>query len=327
MIIEFAEFMRKNYSYIIVATLIISIIIGFYTSYLGELLKIFSIPLTILMIASMGFTIKFKNFLLALKDIRGFSIGIILNFIFSPILCYVVSLLIPNPKIATGIILIGAIPCAGMAIVWTGLLEGDVPLATVINTGTMIVAPFLIPVIMFYFAGSYVKINIIDMFLNLICTILIPIFIGIGLREVLEKKADVKHYLPLCPAISSLCAILLMFIAVNTSMPLLMKNVSVLPSLLISIAITFPSMFSVAYLTSKKFPYKKTIAITYSSGMKNLPIGLGIAILSFGMLTASVIAIGFAFQMLTAVGFYRVFQRNLRNISNLTSFSKQEGKT
>ncbi len=191
--------------------------------------------------------------------------------------------------------------------VWTGLLKGDVPLAVVIGTGTMIAAPFLIPILMFYLAGSYVKINILKMFLNLVYTILIPVLLGIALREVSERRFDVKRYLPLCPAISSLCAVFLMFIAVNTSVPILMKNLSLLPPLLISAAIIFPVMFGFAYIVSKRFAYGKTVAITYSSGMKNLPIGLGIAILSFGMLTALPIAVGFAFQMLTAVGFYKFF--------------------
>ncbi|MGQ9561302.1 MAG: arsenic resistance protein, partial [Candidatus Oleimicrobiaceae bacterium] len=32
-----------------------------------------------------------------------------------------------HPQLFTGIILIGVVPCAGMAAVWTALLRGDVP--------------------------------------------------------------------------------------------------------------------------------------------------------------------------------------------------------
>ncbi|MFN3383399.1 MAG: hypothetical protein ACK401_00710 [Archaeoglobaceae archaeon] len=42
--------------------------------------------------------------------------------------------------------------------------------------------------------------------------------------------------------------------------------------------------------------------------MKNLPIALGIATLSFGGIAMLSIAIGFAFQMLTAVSFYQIFK-------------------
>jgi predicted Na+-dependent transporter len=45
--------------------------------------------------------------------------------------------------------------------------------------------------------------------------------------------------------------------------------------------------------------------------MKNLPIAIGIAVMSFKGMVALPIAVGAAFQMLTAVSFYRFFQKNL----------------
>jgi predicted Na+-dependent transporter len=66
----------------------------------------------------------------------------------------------------------------------------------------------------------------------------------------------------------------------------------------------------VAYLVSiRLFPGSKNIAITYSSGMKNLPIAIGIAAMSFKGLEMLPIAVAFAFQMLTAVTFYQLFRR------------------
>jgi len=46
-----------------------------------------------------------------------------------------------------------------MALVWAGLLKGDVPLTTVINAATMLLAPFLIPPLMSLFAGTFVTVN------------------------------------------------------------------------------------------------------------------------------------------------------------------------
>lgn len=308
-ILKFCEFCRKEYSRIILATLIIAVISGFFTSHIGILLKPLTIPLIMIMIVSMGFTMTLKSFAFAFKEVKGFSFGMAFNFVLAPLLCFALSLLVQNPEIATGLILIGAVPCAGMAIVWAGLLEGDVPLAVLINVGTMIAAPFLIPFIMLIFAGSYLEINTFDMLLTLIYTVLIPIIAGIFLREVFEKrKRDVKKWQPVCPAISSICAVFLMFIAVNTSMPIVLKNLSLLPSLIYSVLLIFPILFGVAYVISNKFFNRaKNIAITYSSGMKNLPIALGIAMVSFGSLTTLSVAMGFAFQMLTAVLFYRLF--------------------
>lgn len=307
---KFAEFVRERYSYIIISTLVIGVVLGLYTSYPGMILKRFSTAFIVVMIASMGFTITFKSFVLALKDLKGFSLGMVLNFLFAPLICHAVAFAVRDPNIAVGLILIGATPCAGMAIVWTGLLRGDVSLAVVINAGTMIFAPFAIPLIMLWLAGSYIEINAVEMFLDLIYTVLLPLLAGIFAREVTERRVSekVRVYLSICPAISALCAVFLMFIAVNTSTPIILKNLQLLPPLLLSSALIFPSLFTFAYtFSSKLFDRAKNIAITYSCGMKNLPIALGIAITSFSPLIALPVAVGFALQMLTAVGFYRFY--------------------
>jgi predicted Na+-dependent transporter len=264
------------------------------------------------MIAAMGFTITFRSLGAAAKDWKGFSFGLVLNFLFAPFLCWLLALLFlsGHSDLATGLILIGVVPCAGMALVWAGLLKGDVPLATVINAATMILAPFLIPLLMSLFAGTFVTVNTWGMFRQLIYTVLLPVVVGVALRELIESQVNVQKYLPVMPAISATMAVLLMFMAINTNIPPIMKNMGLIAPLVISTILIFPILFLVAYLVSLKlFSKGKNIAITYSSGMKNLPIAIGIAAMSFKGLEMLPVAVGFAFQMLTAVTFYQLFRR------------------
>ncbi len=234
----------------------------------------------------------------------------------APPVCFILAtLLLQNyPDLATGLILIGTVPCAGMAMVWTGMLKGNVPLSVVIDASTMILAPFLIPGIMLILAGSYVHISVGEMFKDLIITVLFPVCGGIVSRWVADKSVFKKHhkakdYLGVFPSISALMAILLMFMVINISIKMILKHIDLLPSLTASTILVFPTMFAVAWLLSKKlFDYDSSIAITSSSGMKNLPIAMGIAITSFSKMTALPIAISFIFQMLTAVMFYRLFK-------------------
>ena len=302
--------MREKYAYVIISTLAVAIIVGLITPAPGIFIRQFSAPLIIIMIGAMGFTITFKSLGMAAKDWKCFSFGLVLNFLFAPLLCWLLALLLLSnyPAFATGLILIGVVPCAGMALVWAGLLEGDVPLATVINAATMILAPFLIPLLMLIFAGTFVTIDTFEMFKKVMCTVLLPVLGGIGLRELVQRKVDVRKYLPVMPAISATTAVLLMFMAINTAVPAIMKNLGLIVPLVISTILVFPILFIVAYLVSAKLlPRGKNIAITYASGMKNLPIALGIAVMSFKGLVMLPVAVGFAFQMLTAVAFYQIF--------------------
>jgi len=312
MLLSYAKFMRERYAYVIISTLILGIGVGFFTALPGLIIRAFSTPLIVIMIGAMGFTITFRSLGAAVKDWEGFSFGLVLNFLFAPFLCWLLALLFlaGHTDLATGLILIGVVPCAGMALVWAGLLKGDVPLATVINAATMILAPFLIPLLMSLFAGTFVTINTWGMFRQLIYTVLFPVLGGVALRELLEKRVNIQEYLPVMPAISATMAVLLMFMAINTNISPIMKNIGLIAPLVISTIPIFPVLFVVAYLVSiKLFSKGKNIAITYSSGMKNLPIAIGIAAMSFKGLEMLPVAVGFAFQMLTAVGFYQFFMK------------------
>jgi len=311
-IMTYARFVREKYTYIILTTLVIAVVVGLFTSRPGFYIRQLNTLLIVIMIGAMGFTITLRSLGMAARDWKGFSLGLALNFLFAPFLCWLLAKLFlsSHSDLATGLILIGVVPCAGMALVWAGLLKGDVSLATVINAATMILAPFLIPLLMSLFAGTFVIINTWGMFQQLIYTVLLPVLGGVALRELLERRVNIQKYLPIMPAISATMAVLLMFMAINTNISPIMKNMGLVSPLVVSTILIFPILFLVAYLVNVKlFPRGKNIAITYSSGMKNLPIAIGIAAMSFKGLEMLPVAVGFAFQMLTAVTFYQLFRR------------------
>jgi len=83
--------------------------------------------------------------------------------------------------------------------------------------------------------------------------------------------------------------------------------------------------FLVAYLISiKLLPRGKNIAMTFSSGMKNLPIAVGIAVMRFKGPVMIPIAVAFAFQMLTAVSFYQLFLKTLP-VGGLETIGSSQG--
>ena len=330
--------MREHYAIIIIATLLLAVAVGLVSSAPGRFIQQYSVLLIVIMIGAMGFSITFKSLGASLKGWCApcLSLGLVFNFLFAPFLCWALALLLlqGHPDFAVGLVLIGAVPCAGMAMVWTGLLKGDLPLATIINAVTMVLAPFLIPVIMLIFAGRFVAIDTGAMFVQVIITVLLPLLVGISLREIFEWKsrprngesmspgpqrdrgrgAGMSPILPVMSAISATMAVLLMFMAINTSVPLMVTNAAAIVPLVASTILIFPILFIVAYLLSVRlFPHSQNIALTYSAGMKNLPIAIGIASVSFGGLAMLPVAVGFAFQMLTAVGFYQIYRRSASN--------------
>ncbi len=304
--------MRGRYSQLIVAALLLGLVSGGWSPAPGRFIRRFAFGLVFLMIGAMGFSLRLRSLGRALKETKAFVLGLALNFAAAPLICWVLSVLwlADAPDLAAGLILIGAVPCAGMAIVWTGLLKGDVPLATVINAATMIAAPFLIPLLMQLFAGAYLAVNAGMLFAGVLEGVLVPLLVGLLVREILECKRDMTPWVPWMPALSGAAAVILMFMAVNTSVPLLRANLAVLGPLAGALAAVFPVLFVAAWAIGRTFlSPAKNIALTFSAGMKNLPIAVAVAALSLPELAQSAVAPAFVFQMATAVVFYRRMQR------------------
>lgn len=328
-LLAFAEFVRRGYQLIIIATVVVGLALGFVTTAPGKALQPGSQALTFLMILFISFSITPRQFALVSRQPSGVLAGLALNFLFMPGVCWTLArLLIGDTDLATGLILVGVVPCAGMAAVWIALLRGDVPLGMAINGLTMILAPFLIPPLMLWLAGSSVEVRIGAMFRQLAVILLIPLVVGMGARWLADRKWEVKPVLPLMPALSALTAVLLMFTVCNVNVPLIRERWSLVPALLGAVILVFLIGFLVPYWLSKPFfRWGQRIAITYSSGMKNLPIAVGLAFASFGKLAGLPVALAFIVQMLTASFFYRYLNRVAPPAAPAPAMAEKEGQS
>jgi len=308
---RWVEFIRKHYQTIILATVVLALLLGLATTAPGKVLQGYSQLLTFLMILFISFTITPRQFAAIVRQPLAVVAGLVLNFVYMPLLCWALArLLVNDPQLALGIILVGVVPCAGMAAVWTALLKGDVPLGMAINALTMLLGPFLIPLLMVLLAGSSVNINARALFQQLAVLLLIPLILGMTVRWVADLIGDVKSYVALMPALSALTAVLLMFAVCNVNVPLIAARWTQVPALLAAIVLIFPLGFLVPHVVGRSlFTWRERVAVTYASGMKNLPIAVGLAFASFSELAGLPVALAMILQMLTASFFYRYLSR------------------
>lgn len=301
-----AEWVRKHYQTIIIFSVISGLLLGVWTSAPGRVLQSFSQVLTFLMILFISLTITPKQFSAIRRQPLAVISGLLLNFVFMPFLCWALArIFVIDSQLAVGVILVGVVPCAGMPAVLTALLKGDVPLGMAINALTMILAPFLIPPLMVLLANSSVIINPWNMFVQLTFILLIPLGLGILIRWWTDKRWNTKPYLPLLPAASAMMAVLLMFTICNVNVMLILQNWQKTPPLLVALILIFPLGFLIPYWLTRSSKWEARIAITFSSGMKNLPIAVGLAFASFPKLVGLPVGLAMILQMLTASMFYR----------------------
>ncbi|MEM2904759.1 MAG: hypothetical protein QW587_03370 [Candidatus Bathyarchaeia archaeon] len=313
---KIAAYIQKNYSYLVFSIVFLGIIGGIFAPKPVQVLKPYMLPLISVMVWAMCVTIRFKELVLVTRKVKQIVCGLLLNFVFLPALCFMlaVAFLSHEPMWAVGFILMGTVPCAGMNVVWTGLLKGDVPLALILAALTMILGVATIPSLTALLAGAYVEVSILEMLRVIAIALAIPLILGIATRHALDLRLgeDLAKHLHIFPPISAITAMLLMFSMLAINVALIPLNLALILSLIIPPAILFPVAFGGAYLICTKVlhcPMKETNAIVYSSGMKHLPLAMGIAFASFGQTAALPIAISAAFQTVNASIFYRVIQK------------------
>jgi ACR3 family arsenite transporter len=311
-----ASFIQRNYSYMVFSMVFLGIVAGIAAPMHVQSLKPLMLPLVSIMVYAMTVTIRFRELVQVTKKLKQITLGLLLNFILLPLLCFFLALafLSSRPEWAAGFILMGTVPCAGMNVVWTGLLKGDVPLALILAALTMILGIVTIPGITALLAGVYVSVNAADLLWSIATVLAIPLILGILTRQALEAKLgkSLPKYLPAFPPVSAITAMILMFSMLAINMAMVPGDLSIVVLLVLPPIILFPIAFGLSHLICSKvlcLPLGETNAIVYSSGMKHLPLAMGIAFASFGAGAALPIAVSAAFQTVNASVFYRVFQR------------------
>lgn len=172
----------------------------------------------------------------------------------------------------------------------------------------MVLGPFLIPPSMTLLAGASVSLSAWAMFRQLAVILLLPLLLGVGLRWLADRRWTMEPLLPLLPALSALTAVLLMFTVTNLNTPLILRGDALSPGLLIAVLLIFPIGFLLPYWSGRYgFAWPQRVAVTYASGMKNLPIAVGLAFTSFPgqPLVGLPVALAFILQMVVASLFYR----------------------
>lgn len=303
------QWIKNHYMYIGLSSLILGSILGFKTTVPGQVIQNYSAEYTIVMIFLVSLTITPRQLMLIVKKPRVVIIGLFLSFIIMPFLSWFIArIMVSEPHLSAGIILLGLAPTAVNATVWTALLEGDTSISLAITGATMLLSTFLIPPLMLLLNGTNLTINVQTMLQQTITLFLIPMLFGIFLRWFLNKRLNT--FLKMIPAITVICSAVLAFGINNINMPLILDQASMIPSLFGAIFVIYPLGFIISYVLIKSLcKPEEIIPLTYASAMKNLVAVLGLSLASFPSLVSFPIAISLIPQIISAGLFFNFIKR------------------
>ena len=178
------------------------------------------------------------------------------------------------PALAAGLVLLGSVPGGTASNVMVYLAKGNVPLSITMTSCSTLLAPIMTPFLLLIFAGQWMPVDALAMFMSIIQVIIIPIVLGLVVSRLLPKT--VEKSLSIIPLISVLAIMIIISAIVAGNR----ENIAS-AGLLIFLAVFLHNAFGLffGYLAAKlfKLSIQDRRAISIEVGMQNSGLGVSLA--------------------------------------------------
>lgn len=277
---KLSAFFGKTFAVWVIAAAIIAF---YFPEIFKALAPYISILLGIVMFG-MGLTLRAKDFSEVVKRPIDVLIGIIGQFAIMPLLAYGLCLALNlSPEVSVGVILVGCCPGGTASNVMTFLSRGDVPLSVTISACTTVLAPVVTPALIYFFAGQWVNVNPMAMFMSIVNIMVLPILAGVLINSFFGKY--VRTALPVLPLVSVFAIVAIVCAVVAVSHDQIAKT-----GLVIFAVVVLHNTLGLAlgYVLAKvfKMDLKKRKAMSIEVGMQNSGLGVALAMAHFSPLSA-----------------------------------------
>jgi bile acid:Na+ symporter, BASS family len=180
-----------------------------------------------LVMFGMGTHMSLKDFGGLASTGKGVLVGLFCHFSIMPLMgLLLINIFHFEPEIAAGIILIGSCSSGLASNVMVYLAKANLVLSVIVTAMATLAAPFLTPLLMKVFAGTLIKINFVDMMLEIIKIVLVPI--GAALLHDFLKRATAsqKKRVYLLAALSAVWIIIVIALQINITDPASFQSIN-----------------------------------------------------------------------------------------------------
>ena len=235
-------------------------------------------------------------------------ISIIINFLISPLIAYILGLLFLNdePFMKLGLMLVALIPTSGMTATWTERSKGNLKVALAIIAVSLILVIISLPLLLPLLAENILEVTPWFIFQRIILVIIFPLTLGDITRRLIIAKRGLEYFKkkkPLFSGLSSTGLLIVLFLIMSLDANTMLINHPLLTiKSLIPLIFYYAAMFILSTALTYKFDYSIAIAIVFGTSVRYLALALGIVIPLLGNNTNSslvvlVVALAFFVQV------------------------------
>jgi len=263
--------------------IIFSLIAYFYPSHF-EGLGYLIVPTLGIIMFGMGATLTiddFKRVFLRPKDV---GIGVVTQYAVMPFLGFILAKLFGlDPLLAAGVVLVGSCPGGTSSNVMTYLARGDVAFSVTMTSVSTILSPIMLPSLMYIYAGQWINVPVIKLFISTVQIILLPVGLGLVFRMLIKDK--IKYILPVLPSVSAGAIIFIVGVIVAANA----DSIAAVGLTVAAISVIHNALgFSIGYWVARFFGMDvlRARAVSIEIGMQNSGLAVALANTYFGALAA-----------------------------------------
>ena len=227
----------------------------------------------------MGLTLNLRDFKIVFSRPKDVIIGCLAQFTVMPLLAWCLAWLFRlDEALALGVVLVGCSPGGTASNVITYLAKGDLALSVGMTGVSTLLAPLLTPLLTWALAGKSVDVDVVSMFMSILCVVILPIVVGLLVKWLWPKFTErATDYLP---AFSSVAIAFIVAIIIAANADKLLAG-----GLLIVVVVMLHNVcgLSLGYLIGRllRLAEPKKRAISIEVGMQNSGLASSLATIHF----------------------------------------------
>jgi len=266
-----------------------------------------------LIIYPMMINLKIEALLKASKNIKGILLAVAYNFIWSPLVGWLLAhAFLTDPLLALGFLLVMVVPCSSMSIGYTGLADGNLELATVVVALSFILAIVAVPIWMTIFASNYqVPIPISDLIMSMVTVLIAPMVLGYLTRQLLTRALGQERFKaiqPLFPSLSLMAMYGIVFLIFFAKASIIIDKWQTVLLLVVPNTLFIAITLAIGTWINKRLglSYRDHMALIFASTGKNNGTAIAIATTAFSPLVAIPAATMPIFQIILLVFYLKL---------------------
>ncbi|KZX16466.1 sodium bile acid symporter family protein [Methanobrevibacter cuticularis] len=281
--------LEKYQSVIIIIAIISALVLG-QISIISSVSNHLIIPFLFLMLFGIFMAMRTDDFKKSFLNFRFTKISLLINFIWTPILAYILGYLFlyNEPEIWIGFIMLLVTPCTDWYLIFTDIAKGNVPLSLSILPLNLTLQIILLPIYLLLFTGVSSSFDITILIESILFIIILPFILAQIVKYLLKKSKNIKNnaesniisFFDSSQIVFLSLAIFCMFASQGSY---LLKNLWAFLILFVPIILFFIINFILVKIVSKRLnmKYEEYASLSLTTLARNSPISLAIAVTAF----------------------------------------------